>query len=181
MSRLHIEVADARRYAHPCALVMIDLDGMAGLNRQLGRDAGDAVLSELALRLRLRVREADAIGRTDGDTFLAILPHTDERGATVFADAVRSRLTAKPVETNDGPVAPTVSIGITILRPGDQVSEDEVIGRVEEAVASARAAGGNRIAFDRSHGLARLEERGSQEEATSPSDGPSDEAGADLK
>jgi diguanylate cyclase (GGDEF)-like protein len=181
MSRLHIEVADARRYAHPCALVMIDLDGMAGLNRQLGRDAGDAVLSELALRLRLRVREADAIGRTDGDTFLAILPHTDERGATVFADAVRSRLTAKPVETNDGPVAPTVSIGITILRPGDQVSEDEVIGRVEEAVASARAAGGNRIAFDRSHGLARLEERGSQEEATSPSDGPSDEASADLK
>jgi diguanylate cyclase (GGDEF)-like protein len=159
LGRLHIEVAEARRYAHPCAVLMIDLDGMVGLNRERGNGVGDAVLRELALRLRLRVREADAIGRTDGDSFLAILPHTDERGATVFADAVRSRLTARPVETDQGPVSMTVSIGITIVRPGDEISDDEVLGRAEEALASARAAGGNRIAFDRSHGLARLDER----------------------
>lgn len=159
LERLHVEVAEARRYAHPCAVVLIDLDGMIGLNRERGRDVGDIVLRELALRLRLRVREADAVGRADGDAFLAILPHTDERGATVFADAVRGRLTARPVETNDGPVTMTVSIGITIVRPGDELPDDEVLGRAEEALASARAAGGNRIAFDRSHGLARLEER----------------------
>ncbi|HLY35903.1 MAG TPA: GGDEF domain-containing protein [Candidatus Limnocylindria bacterium] len=163
LGRLHAEVAEARRYAHPCAVLMIDLDGMVDLNRERGQVVGDAVLRELALRLRLRVREADAIGRTDGDSFLAILPHTDERGATVFADAVRSRLTARAVETNDGPVSMTVSIGITIVRPGDEISDDEALGRAEEALASARAAGGNRIAFDRSHGLARLDERRSPE------------------
>lgn len=159
LGRLHLEVAGTRRYTHPCAVLLVDLDGMVGLNRDRGREVGDSVLRELALRLRLRVRDADGVGRTDGDSFLCLLPHTDERGATVFAEAVRSRLTARPVETEGGPVSMTVSIGITIVRPGDQLAEDEVLGRAEEALASARAAGGNRIAFDRSHGLARLEER----------------------
>ena len=163
LGRFHVEVAEARRYAHPCAVLLIDLDGMVSLNRDRGRDVGDSVLRELALRLRLRVREADGVGRIDGDSFLCVLPHTDERGATVFADAVRGTLTSRPVETNGGPVSMTVSIGITIVRPGDQLPDDEVLGRAAEALASARAAGGNRIAFDRSHGLARLDERRSSE------------------
>jgi diguanylate cyclase (GGDEF)-like protein len=139
-------------------LALIDLDGMSALNRQGGSEAGDGLLREIALRLKLRVREADALGRLGGDTFLAILPHTDERGATVFADAIRTRLTARPVDTPAGPISVTLSIGITVTRPGDDYTDAELVGRAEEALASARAAGGNRIAFDRSHGLARLEE-----------------------
>ncbi len=160
LDRLQAEAAEARRYAHPMALVLVHLDGLANLNRSRGLRIGDAVLAELALRLRARIRAADAIGRLTGDTFLAILPHTDERGATVFADAVRTRLIARPVQTNGGSVVMAVSIGITVVRPGADVSsDDELLGRCEEALTSARAAGENRIAFDRQHGLARLDER----------------------
>ena len=159
LERLRVEAAEARRYAHPIALVLIDLDGTRGLNRTYGVEIGDEILRELGLRLRLRMREADGIGRVAGDTFLAILPHTDERGVTVFSDALRTRLIERPVETRLGPLWITVSIGITVHRPGTDVREDELLGRAEEALASARAAGGNRIAFDRSHGLARLDDR----------------------
>lgn len=160
LARLHAEAAEARRYAHPIALVLVDLDGLTELNRSSGIDMGDAVLGELALRLRSRVREADLVGRITGDTFLAILPHTDERGAAAFADAIRTRLTARPVQTGAGLLEMTVSIGITVVRPGISDADDnELLGRAEEALNSARAAGGNRIAFDRSHGLARLDER----------------------
>ena len=159
LDRLSVEAAEARRYAHPIALVLIDLDGTRGLNRTYGVEIGDEILRELGLRLRLRMREADGLGRVASDTFLAILPHTDERGATVFANALRTRLIERPVETRLGPLFITVSIGITVHRPGTDVREDELLGRAEEALASARAAGGNRIAFDRAHGLARLEER----------------------
>jgi diguanylate cyclase (GGDEF)-like protein len=159
LERLRVEAAEARRYAHPIALVLIDLDGTRGLNRTHGVEIGDEILRELGLRLRLRMREADGIGRVTSDTFLAILPHTDERGVTVFANALRTRLIERPVETRVGPLWITVSIGITVHRPGTDVREDELLGRAEEALASARAAGGNRIAFDRAHGLARLEER----------------------
>ncbi len=173
LARLHAEASQSRRYAHPISLVLVDLDGLTGLNQTHGIEVGDAVLAELALRLRVRIREADAVGRLTGDTFLAILPHTDEHGATVFADAVRARLTARPVITNAGPISMSVSIGITIVRPGmDEVGDDQILGRCEEALASARAAGGNRIAFDRQHGLARIDERGAQSEAHGWQAGP---------
>ena len=60
-------------------------------------------------------------------------------------------------------LAITLSVGIALMRPGAGVSDDELLAAAEEALASARAAGGNVIAFDRAHGLARLDEhRGAQ-------------------
>src|SRR5207302_665887 len=58
LERLRMEAAEARRYAHPIALVLIDLDGTRGLNRTYGVEIGDEILRELGLRLRLRMRAA---------------------------------------------------------------------------------------------------------------------------
>jgi diguanylate cyclase (GGDEF)-like protein len=159
MDRLREEVAVARRYPHPVSVVLVDVDGMGDINAQHGTAAGDEVLRELALRMRVRVREADAIGRVAGDSFVAILPHTDEKGATVFAEAIRDRATARPVSTGRGEVSVTVSIGVTTMRSRQELTADTLLARADEAVASARAGGGNFIAYDRLHGLARLEER----------------------
>jgi diguanylate cyclase (GGDEF)-like protein len=158
-------VAEARRYAHPVAALIVDVDDFGRVNAEHSLAVGDAVLRELALRLRLRMREADALGRIGGDAFLAILPHTDERGAAVFADAVRRRLTSRPVGTDAGEVAISVSIGVAFVRPGMSLSDEEVLAAAEEALASARAAGGNRIAFDRLHGLVRIDERRTAEDS----------------
>jgi len=159
MDRLRDEVASARRYPHPVSIVVVDIDGMGELNAEHGTAAGDTVLRELALRIRVRVREADAIGRLAGDAFLAILPHTDEKGATVFAEAIRDRATMRPISTGRGEVSVTVSIGVTTMRSRQEMSADTLLAWADEAVASARAGGGNVIAYDRLHGLARLDER----------------------
>jgi diguanylate cyclase (GGDEF)-like protein len=159
LDRLRTEAAEARRYAHPVAAVLFDIDGLTELNHEHGLDVGDAILREIALRLRLRMREADAVGRIGADAFLAILPHTDEAGAATFAQAVLDRLVEKRVVTERGELAVSVSIGIALMRPGMTLSGDELLAASEEALGSARAAGGNRIAFDRLHGLARLDER----------------------
>jgi diguanylate cyclase (GGDEF)-like protein len=159
VERLGIEAAEARRYAHPVALVLLDIDGFTALNHDHGLDVGDALLREVALRMRLRMREADALGRIGPDAFLAILPHTDERGATALAEALRSRVIDRPLTTGQGELKVSVSIGIALMRPGMGFSDEELLAAAEEALASARAAGGNRIAFDRLHGLARLDER----------------------
>jgi hypothetical protein len=45
------------------------------------------------------------------------------------------------------------------MRPGDDLDVDALLARADEALASAKRAGGNRIALDRLHGLARLEDR----------------------
>jgi diguanylate cyclase (GGDEF)-like protein len=159
LERLAIEAAESQRYTHPVAVVLVDVDGFTQLNHDHGLAVGDAILRELALRLRLRMRAADALGRMGGDSFMAILPHTDERGAAVFADALRRRLIARPIATEAGELTIGISIGVAFMRPGMSLTSDELLSAADEALASARAAGGNRIAFDRHHGLARLEER----------------------
>lgn len=159
MDRLRIEVAQARRYLHPVAIALIDIDGFAELNRTQGTDGGDAVLREIALRMRLRVREADELGRIGSDTFLAVLPHTEESGAATFADAIQHRLALRPVGVGEADLRITASIGVAVIRPGEEIDADGLLARATEALASARRAGGDRIALDRLHGLARLEDR----------------------
>ncbi len=158
LERLRLETAEARRYDHSLAAVLLDLDDFAALNHLHGTATGDTVLREVALRLRLRAREADALGRVAADAFLAILPHTDELGAIGFVDAVRSRLAARPILTDAGEMPISLSVGIALMRPGAALTEDELLAAAEEALASARAAGGDVVAFDRAHGLARLDE-----------------------
>ncbi|MGH2428875.1 MAG: GGDEF domain-containing protein [Candidatus Limnocylindria bacterium] len=163
LERLALEVAQARRYPHPVAIALLDVDGFSAVNRRHGLEVGDAVLREVALRMRLRVRAADALGRSGGDAFLAILPHTDETGAANFADALRQRLAQRPVTTAGGTLAITVSVGVAVMRPGEDLDADTLIGRADEALASARGAGGDRIALDRLQGVARLEARDGEE------------------
>jgi diguanylate cyclase (GGDEF)-like protein len=159
LERLRIEVAQARRYRHPLAIVLLDVDRFGDINAEHGIGGGDGVLREVALRMRLRVREADAIGRCGSDGFLAALPHTDEAGAATFADAMRRRLAQRPIHVGGDEVSVTVSIGVATMRPGEDLDVDGLLARVEEALDSARSAGGDRIALDRAHGLARLEPR----------------------
>jgi diguanylate cyclase (GGDEF)-like protein len=158
MDRLRIEVAQARRYLHPVAIALIDIDGFADLNRTHGTGGGDTVLREIALRMRLRVREADELGRIGSDTFLAVLPHTEESGAATFADAIQHRLALRPVAVGDKELRITASVGVAVMRSGEDLDVDGLLARATEALASAKRAGGDRIALDRLHGLARLED-----------------------
>jgi diguanylate cyclase (GGDEF)-like protein len=163
LERLRTEAAEARRYAHPLAVVLIDVDRFAAVNHGYGLEVGDRILRDIALRLRVRCREADAVGRIGADSFLAILPHTDEGGAAGFARAVLDQVLVRKVMTDRGELTVSLSIGIALMRLGMTLSGDELLAAAEEALASARAAGGNRIAYDRLHGLARLDERARQD------------------
>jgi len=174
LERLHNEVAMARRYRHPLAVVLLDVDRFGAVNAEHGIAAGDAVLREVALRFRLRVREADALGRFGSDGFIATLPHTDEAGAATFADALRHRLAIRPVAVGDVAVPITVSIGVATMRPAEDLDADGLVARVSEALDSARSAGGDRIALDRLHGLVRLEDPHDQRDIDRPDADASD-------
>ena len=158
MDRLGTEVAQARRYLHPVGIALIDIDGFADLNRAHGTAGGDAVLREIALRMRLRVRASDELGRIGSDSFLAVLPHTEENGAATFADAIQHRLALRPVVVGDAELRITASIGLAVMRAGEDLDTDGLLARAGEALESAKRAGGDRIALDRLHGLARLDD-----------------------
>ena len=173
IARLRLEVAQSRRYQHPVAVVLLDVDDFGAVNRAHGTAGGDSALREVALRIRLRVREADELGRFGSDAFLAVLPHTDEGGASTFADALQHRLGLRPITVGSEQIELTASVGIAVIRPGDDLDIDGLLARADEALASARRAGGNRIALDRAHGPAWLEDHN-----RATRDDPSDDTGA---
>ena len=177
LERLRIEVAQARRYQHPVAVLLLDVDHFAEINTSRGIEGGDAVLREIALRARLRARAADALGRWGGHGLLSILPHTDEGGAATFADALRQRIAQRPVSIGEAEIAVTLSAGVAVMRSGEDLDLDGLLARAEEALASARSAGGDRIALDRLHGLARLARlpEGAREDSPVPDQAESDE------
>lgn len=158
--RLRIETAQAQRYDHPVAIVLVDVDGFTELNRAHGLDAGDAILREVALRLRLRIRQADALGRIGGDAFLAILPHTDQDGAIAFAEGLRRRIAHAPLPTPAGELPVRASIGVAVMRHGDALDPDLLLARGDVALAAARRAGGDAVALDPALRLRRAEPPG---------------------
>jgi diguanylate cyclase (GGDEF)-like protein len=75
------EVQRSRRYAHPVAIVFLDLDQFKGLNDSQGHAAGDAALRTTAQALLGVARTTDCVARLGGDEFAVLLPEVDREAA----------------------------------------------------------------------------------------------------
>jgi diguanylate cyclase (GGDEF)-like protein len=97
----------------PAALILLDLDGFKAVNDELGHEAGDDVLQEVADRLA--VARPGGVARLGGDEF-AVVVAAGEDPATV-ADELQLAVSGRPVDCLGGPVDVTASIGIAVADP----------------------------------------------------------------
>ncbi|GGF66045.1 putative bifunctional diguanylate cyclase/phosphodiesterase [Alteromonas lipolytica] len=108
MQKLSVLISRARSDGNAIAVLFIDLDGFKQINDSLGHQAGDKVLSDIALKLA-DYSEADCIGRWGGDEFIIVLPHAEKNTAMAVALAIKSRLAnLQPLEES------TLTLGATI-------------------------------------------------------------------
>lgn len=126
---------------HGGALLVIDLHGMAGINEIRGREVGDAVLIEVAHRLRATIGSDDVAARIAGDEFAVV---TVEKPVMAYALATRV-LTAliEPYHLPGATVHLNVSIGLAEVSGGDSV--DDVLRRADLARRRAKQLGRNRV------------------------------------
>ena len=102
----------ARRHGEPLAVLMIDIDRFKDVNDLFGHSSGDAVLHEVARRLRGALRREDVAGRWGGDELIAVLPFTDLRAARAAAERVRIAVRSDFIPIGEGPpLRVTVSVG----------------------------------------------------------------------
>jgi diguanylate cyclase (GGDEF)-like protein len=137
--RLREEGERTDRYADPVAIFVLDIDGLGVVNRQLGRHAGDAMLRELAARLRWAVRSTDYVGRLGGDEFVVICPNTEETQASRLAPALARRLGGGAVPEYQQ-VGISVSVGWAIRLAGATEDSIDVLRAADRRLAAQRAA-----------------------------------------
>ncbi|MEI4274081.1 EAL domain-containing protein [Klenkia sp. LSe6-5] len=139
-----------RRGSRALTVVLCDLDGFKDVNERFGHAAGDALLVEVAARLRTVAREGDTVARLGGDEFALLLEDTDLAGAREVADRVHDWL-AVPLAL-DG-TAVTVSAGIGLAAAGTQgVTGEELLQHADVAVYQAKD-GGRRSTAEYEPGL----------------------------
>ncbi len=142
------EVARAQRYDRRLALVVFDIDDFKAINDRVGHLAGDAVLSQLAERVRSVVRGADIACRVGGDEFAVILPESTVADAEQLYRRLQFAVSTRPTGPAD---RLHLSAGIAELIP-----EDDAVSffeRADEAVFRAKETGkGQSVAADHGAG-----------------------------
>jgi diguanylate cyclase (GGDEF)-like protein len=116
--RLRRAVEEALASGAPGALLVVDIDGFSELNEIFGSDGGDAVLREVALRLRWELADCELVARLGEDEFGVLLDSADPEVIERVAARIRSSL-APPVVVDTVQVAVTVSIGAASLEETD--------------------------------------------------------------
>jgi diguanylate cyclase (GGDEF)-like protein len=145
MEFLEREIAVASRHGHPLTLVMFDVDHFKKVNDTHGHLAGDAVLKDLAHRIRPRIRREDLFARYGGEEFACVLPSTALAGGIVFAEHLRTLIEERPCAFDGTQIPFTISLGVTTLHRETGVDPAGLIKRADENLYAAKRAGRNRV------------------------------------
>lgn len=137
---LQQEMARQRRYGHPAAMLMLDLDNFKNVNDQFGHLAGDEVLRSFGQLLRTNISATDVPGRWGGEEFIVVLPASTFFDAAALAEKIRDQLENLSFSFMKGI---TVSIGVAACRATDSV--EEWIKRADLALYKAKISGRNQV------------------------------------
>jgi diguanylate cyclase (GGDEF)-like protein len=134
--RLQAEISRARRYGRNLSLVLLDLDHFKAVNDTHGHQLGDAVLVEVAERLRTQARDGEVVARFGGEEFAWLMPETDGDAAYLAAERMRHMIGSKPFD-HVGVV--TVSAGVAAI--AHDIDGEELVQLADRGLYRAKDSG----------------------------------------
>ena len=129
-----------------CSLFLIDLDRFKNVNDTLGHPIGDALLRQVAERLKSVMGDHGQVGRLGGDEFKAVLPGTVETGLLESLARTLIDHVSRPYIIEGHRVVIGASVGIAIGDPGKSCA-DSMIRNADLALYAAKAAGRGKHCF----------------------------------
>jgi diguanylate cyclase (GGDEF)-like protein len=127
-----------KRYQHPFALLIMDIDGLKRINDAYGHAAGDRLLMQVAVSIRRSVRSVDSPARLGGDEFCVLAPNQDASHGAALAERL-AKAVQEGVATPDG-TAVGISIGI-VSCPEHGEEADVLMELADKAMYRAKASG----------------------------------------
>lgn len=134
--RIDQAIKDARRGNNKIAVLIMDLDRFKEINDTLGHQCGDALLQQVAPRLKSAVRESDTVARLGGDEFAVVLPKAGLEESVNIAEKISLAI--------DGPFiveGHNLNVGISIgiaLYPDDGIDSQTLVRRADVAMYVAK-------------------------------------------
>ncbi len=147
----HIEdqLASIGETGETLVVMFIDLDQFKLVNDSMGHPMGDQLLSAAAQRIVACIGPDDLVGRISGDEFIVVGRHGQPEGF-ILGERIR-RVLADGFDLDAGEVFVSVSIGITLGQPGDEVAAATLIQEADTAMYRSKEAGRDRVTlFDAS-------------------------------
>ena len=130
-------IEEAARFRASSAFMLIGIDRLARINDAFGFDVADAVISEVATRIRARLRNGDVLGRFSGNKFGLILKNCTVDDINIAAERFLAGIRDDVVPTRSGPVSVTASIGAVSV-PRYARNADEAVNRAQETLDMAK-------------------------------------------
>ena len=146
ISLLERAIGFCHRQGGLLAVCLLDLDDFKQVNERLGRDVGDAVLAEVALRLRSTVRADDAVIRLGGDEFVLLLGGIESQQESSYLLRRVVECLNQPFTYGDEAILLGASMGVSFY-PQDNSAPEQIIEHAGQAMSLARKMGQNRWHF----------------------------------
>jgi diguanylate cyclase (GGDEF)-like protein len=134
---LQLLAAEYRRYGHPFALMLVDIDGLQRINEAYGREVGDRMLAAVANAVAGQVRSVDRAYRLTDDEFCIVAPHQVASKVDALADRLTSSVNGW--QHHDGPRV-SVTAGVASC-PEHGDDPERLLEVAEEATYAAKASG----------------------------------------
>jgi diguanylate cyclase (GGDEF)-like protein len=135
----------AERSGEQLAVMFLDLDHFKDINDTLGHSIGDAVLIEVAERLKAAIREVDTVSRLGGDEFILVFPGTNSDGAAIVASKLIDAV-SMTFNIDEHELVGTPSIGIAIY-PNDGDNFEDLLKNADTAMYRVKQESRNNFRF----------------------------------
>ncbi|MTV26983.1 diguanylate cyclase [Nitriliruptoraceae bacterium ZYF776] len=122
-----------------------DLDDFKPVNDGHGHGAGDAVLREVARRLRGAVRDGDVVGRVGGDEFVVVCARVDDLGVVGRVAERLTQVVGRPYTVDGVEHRIGVSVGIAVAQPGS--TSEQLLDRADAALYAAKSLGKGQVSW----------------------------------
>ena len=148
---------DALRHVDSMAVLMCDIDHFKAINDQYGHLVGDAVLRELATRMRGAVRPNDLIGRYGGEEFLVVLNGCDASRLPERAEKLRKAISEGSFHSYTGEISFTISIGaVAVGRTDSATSVETILNFADAALYQAKDEGRDRVVISKRLAMSKI-------------------------
>jgi two-component system cell cycle response regulator len=138
------KIRAASRFKKPMALLVCDIDHFKKVNDTHGHDVGDLVIRGFGEVLRKVKRDIDIVGRFGGEEFVVLCEETDEAGAALLAERIRTEFGAAAFHAEKGKFSVTCSVGIATF-PVAAKSWEALFKAADEALYASKRAGRDRV------------------------------------